>query len=862
VFYSLWPTDDAADRSTIVGLTVGPAGTSRRRKLWLGREPRMRDLNSFRAAVRVHRRAVGRTQQQLARAIGLHPSVLSHKLNGTDSALLTTPEVIGIVSVLARWGALVARADAEALLELMAVPRHAVPATAWGTPPLASLHSDAHPTRHIITPPPPAANAPDSVSTADQNPAHRLTVAPLPTAATQLIGRTAERAAVAAVLGTARLVTLTGVGGTGKTRLALQLGHDLIGRYADGVGFIDLAAVDDPSLVATAVSRALGLAPPSAAAAEAHLIEALRRRELLLILDNLEQLLAEAALLARLLAAAPALRLLVTSRVPLRLYGEHTFRVPPLHTSAHNSPTAEPDSEAEQLFLARAHAARPTFAPALDDFAAIAAICRSLDGLPLAIELAAARIRLYSPQDLLPLLRSRLTLLRGGPRDVPDRQQTLRGALDWSYQLLPWTAKNVFSCLGVFRGQFDAAAAAAVSDEPDDAATLEVLVELADQSMLEVAPSDGPRFSLLQTVGEYALARLAESGQQDEVQERHLNHYLTKAMTAPAAIDSSAPTRVDVQDALEGDYTNIRAALEFACSHAEHGSYLNNGLKLAAAMRQVWARRGPLAEGLFLLTRLLAADDVMRAADPKIRCDADLAACHLACFSGDYPATAQYGRHAIELYASLDDQQGLARVHRFIGEALYEEGDFVAAEPHFEHAITAAQRAGDPHAQAQARHMLAQLQRHQSRLSSARANLRHAIRLFELADTPDDVAAAMHNLGEVERDAGDLTAARHLFISALRSDVASGNKFDIAYVLEGFATLTCLEENGDQAVLYLGAAQALRHEIGSHVAPVVQAELSRIISPATTGLSPPAYDAALRQARNRPLGEIVASILE
>jgi hypothetical protein len=162
----------------------------------------MRDLNSFRAAVRVHRRAVGRTQQQLARAIGLHPSVLSHKLNGTDGALLTTPEVIGIVSALARWGALVARADAEVLLELMAVPRHAVPATAWATPPLASLHSDAHSTRRTITPPPPAADEPDSVSTADENPVHRLTIAPLPTAATQLIGRAAERAAVAAVLGT------------------------------------------------------------------------------------------------------------------------------------------------------------------------------------------------------------------------------------------------------------------------------------------------------------------------------------------------------------------------------------------------------------------------------------------------------------------------------------------------------------------------------------------------------------------------------------------------------------------------------------------------------------------------------------
>jgi hypothetical protein len=177
-------------------------------------------------------------------------------------------------------------------------------------------------------------------------------------------------------------------------------------------------------------------------------------------------------------------------------------------------------------------------------------------------------------------------------------------------------------------------------------------------------------------------------------------------------------------------------------------------------------------------------------------------------------------------------------------------------------AIAGAQRTDDLRTQAQARHMLAQLQRHQGHLGNARDNLRQAIRLFEVADTPDDVAAAMHNLGEVERDAGDLTAARQLFTTALRDDVATGNKFDMAYVLESIATLTCLENNGGQAVLYLGAAQALRHQIGSHLAPVVQAELSRMISPATTGLSPPEYEAALREARKRPLPEIVASILE
>jgi hypothetical protein len=407
----------------------------------------MRDLHGFREAVREHRRAVGRTQQQLARSIGLHPDVLSHKLHGRDNAVLTAPDVIGIATTLASWGALVTRVDVYALLDLMEVPPHAIPAPAWSVPPLAALRADgegatarqAAPGRAYAPVPAPP----------DQSAGPRLRVAPrpLPAPATPLIGRERERAEVAAAVAASRLVTLAGAGGTGKTRLAVQVAGDLARGFADGVAFVDLAPVADPALLATTVARALGLDPASAQAAEAYLGEALQDRELLLVVDNLEHLIDEAPLLGRVLAAAPGLRVLATSRIPLRLYGEHIVRVPPMPLPGEDGAAAE-DSEAVQLFVARAAAVRPGFAPSADDLAAVGEICIAVDGLPLAIELAAARIRLYPPQALLPLLRSRLALLTGGPRDLPGRQQTLRAALDWSHELLAPGAQQLFARLG------------------------------------------------------------------------------------------------------------------------------------------------------------------------------------------------------------------------------------------------------------------------------------------------------------------------------------------------------------------------------------------------------------------------------
>jgi predicted ATPase len=832
----------------------------------------MPDLRGFREAVRGHRRAVGRTQQQLARSVGLHPDVLSHKLNGRDNAMLTTPDVIGIATTLAGWGALVSRADVYALLDLMEVPRLAIPAAAWSAPPLAGLRADQDGDPASRAAPGPASRARAAMAldepgehtraAAQHEPAARPRVAPapLPAPVTRLIGRERERATVAAAVATSRLVTLTGAGGIGKTRLALQVARDLAGGFADGVAFIDLAPVRGPALLATAVARALGLAPTSAQAAEAYLADALHDRELLVVVDNLEHLLDETPLLARMLAAAPALRLLATSRIPLRLYGEHAVRMPPLHLPGQDG-AAVADCEAVQLFLARAGAVRPGFAPDADELAAVGEICAALDGLPLAIELAAARIRLYPPRALLPLLRSRLALLTGGPRDLPGRQQTLRAALDWSHDLLTPDARQLFARLGVFAGPFDAAAAAAVGGEQDPFTALDQLADLADQSLLELTAGDPPRFRMLQTVREYALARLAETGDQETAQSRHLAHYLTVAQAARQELHG--PGQAELLDWLEAAYPNLRAALEFAWRQANRDTAcLRDGLRLASALGLFWQVRGSFAEGVLHLDRLLALDDALQwPTPPEIRASAVLVACALACFQGDYPRATGLARHAIELCAPLGDHEGLARAHRFLGEAALEVGDYVTAEPHFRRQLAEAGLAGDLRAQAAACNMLAQPARYRGEFRRARSLLWQAVNLWQAADDPDGVGVALSSLGEVARDAGLPVATRRLYAAALRRHAALGDKRHMAYELEGFAAAAGLDHAGRQALVYLGAAQVLREETGGPLPPVEQAILDRILAPALARLSARERQDALSQGRNQPLSAIVAHAL-
>jgi tetratricopeptide (TPR) repeat protein len=500
------------------------------------------------------------------------------------------------------------------------------------------------------------------------------------------------------------------------------------------------------------------------------------------------------------------------------------------------------------------------FDPRGEALTATAAICAALDGLPLAIELAAARVRLYPPRALLPQLEARLPLLVGGPRDMPRRQQTLRATLDWSDALLPPDTRDVFARVGVFAGPFDAAAAAAVCGTADPLAMTERLAELAEHSLLEVTPGLTPRFGLLAIIREYSLARLAETGQSDAVHERHLRHYLALATQARTHLDGQQ--QGDWFDRLAADFPNIRAALDWARSRAEAGSgYLEDGLSLATAAAPFWRRRGSLAEGTLHLERLLAIDARHHLAAPATRAWAALEASALACFGGDYPATVDLARQGLELCTTLDDLPGQAWAHRYLGEAALALGDMVTAEPHFRSQLELAEQARDSWTEAAAWNMLAQVSRYQGRYPDATEQLRRAQRAFQAARDPDGVATVFSSLGEVARDARDPDRARDLFREALRGYQQTGSKRGMAYALEGLATVAAMTGDGRAGLTYLGSAQALREQSTGRLMPVDQAILDRFMDPGMAALTQREREQALAEGRNRPLAQVIDEAL-
>jgi predicted ATPase len=566
-----------------------------------------------------------------------------------------------------------------------------------------------------------------------------LRLATLPVPRSRLIDREQERAQAQALLQRedVGLVTLTGPGGVGKTRVAVQVAADLVPQFTDGVAFISLASLTDPKLVVPTVARALGVSQTGDDSLDERLLAYLQPREVLLVIDNAEQLISAAPLATQYLELARRLKLLVTSREPLRVRDEQVVPVSPLELPdpAHIPNLAHlSEIPAVALFVERAHEARPDFALATENAATIVEICQRLDGLPLALELAAAHLSVLPPAALLQRLERRLPLLSRGARDLPERQQTLRNTIDWSYDLLETGEQQLFRRLSVFVGGFTLASVQAIclpdtssptsSDQVDDGVVLEQLAHLLDKSLVQAEPGTGgePRFSMLETIREYATEQLQASPEEAAVQERHAHYFLRLAEGVEPHLHS--PEWDIWLERLSREDANLRAAL--AWSKANQDAFAI-GLRLAGALYYYWFLLGSLYEGRTWLEEMLErTDGTDRSA---ARGQALLGAAWLAWAEGDYEAASPRVEEALSIERGVGDKRLIGWAEWLLGLVRLSQGNTVAARSLLEESRTLFKDVGNVWSEAFTLYSLGSLAYRSSDPAAARAYYEESLRL-------------------------------------------------------------------------------------------------------------------------------------
>jgi predicted ATPase/DNA-binding XRE family transcriptional regulator len=611
--------------------------------------------------------------------------------------------------------------------------------------------------------------------------AHGVQPTNLPPQLTPFIGRDreVEEARHRLLHPEVRLLTLTGPGGVGKTRLGLEVAGRVLDQFADGVGFVSLAPISDPALVPSAIAQALQVEQGAEQSVAEALEKYLRERQLLLVLDNFERLLEAGPQLAQLLAACPRLNLLVTSRVVLRLQGEHNYEVPPLTLpTAGDRPSLEQLGRYEgiRLFMQRAQAANSQFTITTENAPAVIELCRRLDGLPLAIELAAARVSLLPPEAVLARLGNRLELLTSGARDLPDRQRTLRATLNWSYDLLSVAERALFARLAVFAGGWTLEAAEAVCDVGNEAEVLQHMSALVDQSLVQQQANiqHEPRFTMLETVREYALERLEESGELERLHRRHASYFLELAEKEERA--SQGPLQRAWLDRLETEHDNLRAAL--AWSLTSQGD-TEMGLQLTGALSHFWYVREHHSESRMWLQSALARGSDTSAARAKVLVGAG----RLAWFQGELARANTLLEESLTLYQDLGDDAGAAFALLVLGRTAVSQGDRRRGEALVEESLALFRQQGNMWGIARALIVLGDGALFEGDVDRATAKFQKALDISRDLEDAEGIALSLLYLGRTAHMQGDDARSKTLLEESLMVFKDSGDSRGVAEVL-------------------------------------------------------------------------------
>jgi predicted ATPase/class 3 adenylate cyclase len=637
----------------------------------------------------------------------------------------------------------------------------------------------------------------------------------LPAQLSTFVGREDVIREVQATLDGTRLLTLTGPGGTGKTRLAVEVGYKALPAFVDGVWFVDLSTVTEPSVVPAEIVIAIGAArdpgEPALTCLESHL----RDRKLLLVLDNFEQVLDAGLVVESLLSHAPGLKVMVTSRSVLSVYGEREYPVPPLRLPRPGAPGVEglSHSEAVSLFVERAQAVRADFVLTEENASAVAQICERLDGLPLAIELAAVRVNVLSPQAMLPRLQERLSLLTSGPRNVPERQRTLRAAIDWSYGLLEEAERRLFGELAVFVGGGTLDAIDAVTDGSPGVPVLDLLGSLVDRSLLRrtETPAGEVRFQMLETIREYALERLGEQPDAPSIRRRHARFFLELAGRGEPHL--LGPEQKLWLDRFERDHDNFRAALKWSLEEGE----IPAGQEAAGALWRFWHQRGHLAEGRRKLEHLLHAPGGSEPTPERLK--ALVGAGGLAYWQNDYPATERFYSEALQIARELDDPRAIAEGLFNLSYVDRIKGDEEEGTAKLRTVYDMAASIGDRQLAADSLRLLGSRELREGRLEEGLPMVEEALDTYRELGNLFATADSLTGLGSFYREIGDLDAAAAAQREALVMFVEVRNPTGISMALEEMAIIEASRGRHERALRLAGAVSALRGETGGGAPP-------------------------------------------